>query len=542
MSNEQDKYNDYDVDDAFSGSISHSRRRRAAKRNGTGGGTPARHIMAGAQGKEKVKISMAVGADKAVTAQSGVSVPYDKTTEVVAKNVNGSDKPKKKKLSPQLKFLTIVVSIVSVFCIILGGYILYTALDGDPDNNINILNSNIFGSTDEGEEEKETFSQVIPERTQFVIMCTDEDGTRTDTIMVGCYNSVTQGISLISVPRDTIVSVSAADFKTMREEFPEPGKQIMKINALHHYSGDELGPEMLVKYLNELLGTDIQYYVRVDFDAFHYLVDSIGGIEFDVPINMDYDDPTQDLAIHLKAGLQMLDGDKAEQLVRYRKDNYGGGYINGDLGRIEMQQAFMKVLLTKVASVDTIKKNPTAYVNAMFKYVKTNVSVSDAIKYASALNKLDTSKIETYTLPGDVAAIDGISGYEMYSDETAELVYNIFERSIEEILEDTTEETTAGVGDEDSSVSDSKGASIIVRNGGYTSGKAAQVKATLERDGYTVSEIGDYSGEKRSKTRIYVAEDGLGSDLEGYFVNAETMVDSSKTEGYDIMIVVGTGE
>jgi LCP family protein required for cell wall assembly len=530
MSNEQDKYNDYDVDEAFSNGMSRSRRRRAAKRNGLN--AAAGHSVT--PNKKKVKISMsAADMDKPISRSNSVG-----DGGVADEAVAGNDVKPKKRMSSKAKFIAIVVSIVSVFCIILGGIVIASLLDSDPDNNFNP--ASLFTSNKSEESEKEVVSTTsIPERTQFVIMCTDEDGTRTDTIMVGCYNSETNGISLISVPRDTIVSVSAADYRTMREEFPEPGKQVMKINAIHHYSGNDLGPEMLVKYLNEILGTDIQYYVRVDFKAFHYLVDSIGGIEFDVPQDMDYDDPSQDLAIHLKAGLQTLDGDKAEQLVRFRKDNYGGGYINGDLGRIEMQQEFMKVLLAKVASVDTITKNPTAYVNAMFNYITTNVTVSDAIKYASVLGKLDTSKIETYTLPGDVASLYGISGYEMYPEETAELVYNIFERPVEEMTESTTDDTSS---EGESKTADSKDASIMVLNGGYTSGKAGTVKEMLEDNGYTVSGKGDYSGEKRSKTRIYVAREGLGEDLEQYFVNAETIVDKSETEDYDITIVIGTGE
>jgi LCP family protein required for cell wall assembly len=540
MSNEQDKYNDYDVDEAFSNGMSRSRRRRAAKRNGTD--TPIRKSVS--PEKKKVKISMSAADMDRPISRSNSGGDGGVTDNAVA---DGDGKPKKK-MSPKAKFITIVVSIVSVFCIILGSIVIYTCLDGNPDNDpkgvISLLGNGLFGGNSDSDNDGSTelvSTSSIPERTQFVIMCTDEDGTRTDTIMVGCYNSETNGISLISVPRDTIVSVSAADYRTMREEFPEPGKQVMKINAIHHYSGNELGPEMLVKYLNEILGTDIKYYVRIDFKAFHYLVDSIGGIEFDVPQDMDYDDPSQDLAIHLKAGLQTLDGDKAEQLVRFRKDNYGGGYINGDLGRIEMQQEFMKVLLAKVASIDTITKNPTAYVNAMFSYITTNVTIADAIKYASVLGKIDASKIETYTLPGDVASLYGISGYEMDSEKTAELVYDIFERPVSEMTETTTDGKDSASKD-DKETADSKDASIMVLNGGYTSGKAGTVKEMLEENGYTVSGKGDYSGDKESKTRIYVAREGLGTDLEQYFVDAETIVDKSETEDYDITIVIGTGE
>jgi hypothetical protein len=127
----------------------------------------------------------------------------------------------------------------------------------------------------------------------------------------------------------------------------------------------------------------------------------------------------------------------------------------------------------------------------------------------------------------------------MYPEETAELVYNIFERPVEEMTESTTDDTSS---EGESKTADSKDASIMVLNGGYTSGKAGTVKEMLEDNGYTVSGKGDYSGEKRSKTRIYVAREGLGEDLEQYFVNAETIVDKSETEDYDITIVIGTGE
>ena len=372
-------------------------------------------------------------------------------------------------------------------------------------------------------------------------MCTDEDGTRTDTIMVGCYNSVTEGISLISVPRDTIVSVSAANYEVMRQEFPEPGQRTMKINAVHHYAGDDLGPDMLVDELNTLLGTDIQYYVRVDFDAFHYLIDSIGGVEFDVPQDMDYDDPTQDLSIHLKAGMQLLDGDKAEQLVRFRKDNYGGGYYNGDLGRIEMQQEFMKVLITKLTSVETIKSNPTAYLTAFFKYIKTNAGISDAVKYASALDKIDTSNIQTYTLPGYLGYASGISGYMPDSEEIDKLVYDIFEKPVSEMI--STEQTTIeGATEVTTEMADSRTASIQVLNGGYTTGKAGDVRDTLTADGYNVSDIGDYSSARQENTRIYVSKSGLGTDLVSYFNDAEVIVDPASADPYDIVVVIGTGE
>lgn len=561
MNNEQDKYNDYDTDELFSDGISHSRRRRAAKRRQAN--------AADAKGSTNSNTNISSNFDSndngteydysKILAESGLidnignaddtaddkyNDVDDNSTDVKfvdlvdASEDNGTEDNNqngKKKRSPLKTFLCILLSIVGIYIIVVGVFAISTYFNDDPSDDWSI-------QSDEKpitNKITDVFSAKLPEKTQFVIMCTDEDGTRTDTIIVGCYNSVTQGISLLSVPRDTIVSVSAADFKTMREEFPEPGKQTMKINAIHHYSGDEKGPEMLVKYLNEMLGTDIEYYVRVNFDAFHYLIDSIGGIEFDVPQDMDYDDPTQDLAIHLKAGLQTLDGDKAEQLVRYRKDNYGGGYINGDLGRIEMQQNFMKVLIQKLVDVDTIKSNPKAYVTAFFKYVKTNAGISDAIKYASALNKIDASKMQTYTLPGDIDYVEGISGYSADMDAVKELCYDIFEKPTDEILADEQNTTNT---DTDTAIQDSKSAKIQVLNGGYTNGKASEVQSMLQAEGFSVENIGTYNDEKHPETRIYVNKEGLGKDLTQYFTNAEVILDTTTANDYDIVVVIGTDE
>lgn len=533
MNNEQDKYNDYDTDEVFANGISHSRRRRAAKRNAAGDKSklineqPKRIIM---QKSEPVQRNTEEGPDmeKSNAAETASDQIATQDTTVVKKHAKT-----KKPMSLKRKFITIILAIVGVYIVAIGAYALTTYLGGNSDGDWSVTAPKPL------EKITEVFSPKLPERTQFVVMCTDEDGTRTDTIMVGCYNSVTEGISLISVPRDTIVSVSAANYEVMRQEFPEPGQRTMKINAVHHYAGDDLGPDMLVDELNSLLGTDIQYYVRVDFDAFHYLIDSIGGVEFDVPQDMDYDDPTQDLSIHLKAGMQLLDGDKAEQLVRFRKDNYGGGYFNGDLGRIEMQQSFMKVLITKLTNVDTIKSNPTAYLTAFFKYIKTNAGISDAVKYVSALDKIDTSKIETYTLPGNIAYTAGISGYLPDEEAVDQLVYDIFERPVSEMLETTTVE---GVTEVTTEMADSREASIQVLNGGYTSGKAGKVRDTLTADGYNVSDIGDYTSTRQEGTRIYVSKSGLGTDLISYFKDAEVIVDAASANPYDIVVVIGTGE
>lgn len=248
----------------------------------------------------------------------------------------------------------------------------------------------------------------IPVKTNFLIMATDEAGTRTDTLMLGTFDKKTKAISLISIPRDTYVTVDDDTYNLMREEYPQPAGKSMKINTVHHFAGADHGVDMLCKEVGHLLDTEIDFYVKVDFDAFRYIIDSVGGIEFDVPQDMHYSDPYQDLYIDLKAGLQLLDGEKAEHLLRYRS-----GYATADIGRIEVQQNFMKAFIAQTLSKGTILSNPGVYLDAVFKYdfVKTNAAASDIVSYALLAGGIDIGNVHTMTLPGGPAMRGGQSVY-----------------------------------------------------------------------------------------------------------------------------------
>ena len=120
---------------------------------------------------------------------------------------------------------------------------------------------------------------------------TDEKGSLlTDTIMIASYNPQTQKAALVSVPRDTYTGKNTA--KATAYE---------KINALYSRKED---PQTVLDAVNNLTGLDLQYYVIVKTEAFIKLVDAIGEVTFNVPIDMNYDDTSQDLHIHLKAGEQ----------------------------------------------------------------------------------------------------------------------------------------------------------------------------------------------------------------------------------------------
>ncbi|MBE7050203.1 MAG: LytR family transcriptional regulator [Ruminococcaceae bacterium] len=257
-------------------------------------------------------------------------------------------------------------------------------------------------------------SLTVPEETNFLIMGTDQEGSRTDTLMFCTYNKENGKISIISIPRDTYVTVDDETYEKMRESYPEPGSKSMKINTVHHFGGEEYGVEMIVDQVEVLMGRNVDFYAKIDFDMFRYIIDSVGGIEFYVPQDMKYCDPYQNLNIDLKEGLQTLDGEMAEQLVRYRS-----GYANADLGRVDVQQQFMKAFISQTLSKGKILSNPGVYFNVLFKYnyVETNAGLFDALSYAFLLGGIDTDNIETQTLPGNPSYKSGQSVY--IADESA---------------------------------------------------------------------------------------------------------------------------
>ena len=103
-----------------------------------------------------------------------------------------------------------------------------------------------------------------------------------------------------------------------------------------------------------MLGIPIDYYIKVNIKGFISLVDDLGGVDFYVPCDMDYDDPYQDLHIHYKQGQQKLNGQQAMEVARFRKNNDGTGY--SDVGRTQTQQKLLVALAKKVLSWNSLTK------------------------------------------------------------------------------------------------------------------------------------------------------------------------------------------
>lgn len=351
---------------------------------------------------------------------------------------------------------------------------------------------------------------------------TDKEGTRTDVMFVLHYDSANESLDLVSLPRDTRISICnevIADYEKHNHVY----NKVTKLNAVHSYSGKDNACENTVLQIEDLLGIDVQHYVKVDLDAFRKIVDTVGGVEVDVPQDMHYSDPSQDLYIDLKAGMQTLNGDQAEQLVRFRK------YPTGDEGRIKVQQLFLNALANKVLNTESVLKNMPKYISIVYKDIETDISLKDIMKYANYIEKLDSSKITMQTLPGTGQYIGGVSYFVHDAEETATLVDEIFYR-------ERTDSTTTESGD-------SKDLTIEVSNGGGINGLAGQYTEKLKAQGYTVTAPTNYTGQQMSQTRIQVKSDGVGSDLISYFANAKVEVaPKDLPSGVDIRIILGTEE
>ena len=140
------------------------------------------------------------------------------------------------------------------------------------------------------------------------------------------------------------------------------------------------------------------------------LVDAIGGVYFDVPRRMYYNDLSQHFKIDLQPGYQLLDGNGAMGVLRWRhnSDDSGhilnSGYAMGDLGRIKTQQAFLKEVVRKCLQPDVLLSNLMDYISIFQKNVTTDLSVGNLAYFGkSAIGKLDMDSVEFVTLPNQSA-------------------------------------------------------------------------------------------------------------------------------------------
>ncbi len=208
-----------------------------------------------------------------------------------------------------------------------------------------------------------------------LVMGLDKDETRTDTLLLVSYNSENGKCFIMSIPRDTYVNIN--------------GRTTLINEA--YYKG---GAELTINKVKELTKLPINYYVVFTFKDFRNVIDALGGVEFNVrPEGYYYEDPYQDLLIDIPGGFQVLDGKKAEGLVRFRDD-----YARADLDRVKVQQQFVTALIEQKFNAKYIAKIPKIY-GVLKDSLKSNLALDDILIYSDEILEAGVSSIETHTLP-----------------------------------------------------------------------------------------------------------------------------------------------
>ncbi len=369
---------------------------------------------------------------------------------------NTSSKKRKKSNHKKLKIFFIIVAIILI--IFLGIFMYRFSKNGF---SMQGFLSTLFGQNEE------TLANL--DNLDFLLI--GESGNMTDSIMACRYDPKTQKAYMLSIPRDTFIGNSEANATTSD-----------KINCVYNIKKD---PMNTVKAVNKVTGLNLKYYVFVDTKALTEIVDAIGGVEFDVPIDMEYDDTSKDNTLHinLKKGTQKIDGNKAEQLLRFRHNNDGSSYPkeygDNDLGRMHTQRDFIKATLNQTIRANNIFKL-NELLDIVNKHVKTNLSVSLIKDYIPYAVNFDTENLQSDMLPNESKKINEIWFVKVIDSEAEKLVNDMFFGG--------TKDTSNG----------EKYITVELLNGTGDSEKLEPALKALENNGFDVVKVGNTTAQKTS--------------------------------------------
>lgn len=339
------------------------------------------------------------------------------------------------RLSTQQKVLRVAFLVTTIIAaIIVAAFVIINLVGAPPDVSNRLPDRPPMATTiinEQGEEVEVEIPGLSSERKKqfYTFLLIGQDtfgGGNTDTMMLAAYDVPNQTLNVMSLPRDTFV---------------EYGNRRVLLNSVYNRAGGgEKGINALKQEVGELTGVFPDYYVIVQWEAVGELVDAIGGVEFEVPFNMYYNDLSQDFKIDLKKGVQVLDGKGAMGLLRWRHNSIGDtgkidnsyGYAEGDIGRIRTQQDFLKATLSKCLQPTVLLPNLTGYINIFLENVETDMPFPHLVYFAkSAVGNLDMDNVSFITMPyrpaGDGAHVIPIGS------ELVEAVNNGFNPYLEDV-------------------------------------------------------------------------------------------------------------
>ena len=395
---------------------------------------------------------------------------------------NKSQKTKNKKVKKKMKMWKKVLLIMLLIILIAGGVFAYRVYKNGW--GLSGMLATVVGHDENTKKSLGEFQVLL------MGVSTDQEGVSlTDTIMIASYNPNSQRAVLVSVPRDSFTGTNV-----------KRAKASDKINAIYNLTKD---PMETVDAVNELTGLDLKYYAIVQTEALIELVDALGPIEYNVPIDMDYDDPTQDLHIHLDAGVQQIDGEKAEQLLRFRKNNNGTTfpteYGDNDIGRMKNQREFITAVVQQTVKLENITKLGSI-LDIASRNLITNVDFNALKDYLPYAVEFSTDNLLTESLPGevpDLSKTNGVSIFVVDEEETEQMIKELFfpEELTAQDGNTISGNTTNATGNTSSTSSSSSGTSnsnikIEVLNGTSDGKILQQVVEKLKDEGYNVSRTG----------------------------------------------------
>lgn len=443
------------------------------------------------------------------------------------KDIKSKDKKIKKKKSKVRIFFRIILLIILALII---GYGIWFAINYSKhvskaeENHYDPLSATALGIDPEKLKEVGRINVLILGESGY-----EDDYKLTDSIMVASYNPQTGQAAMLSIPRDTYVGKKDKNSATPNY------LASYKMNSVYR-NGTNI-PETIAR-VEELVGIEIHNYVLVDTDAIIQIVDAIGGVTFNVPIDMNYDDTNQNLHIHLKAGEQLIDGAKAEQLLRFRHNqdwtSYPEEYGDNDLGRMRTQREFIQATLKQLIRFENVTK-VLNLLDIVFNNVKTDLTIETIKYYIPYAFKFNMENIKSGMVAGVNEKCNGIWIYVANKKQTKQIADELFTDILpQEPVTNTIEGTNSN--EEDKKQEKTK---IELLNGTGQNEKLEEVKQKLIKEGYDVTKSGNTNNTSNSVIiNRTMQSKNIEEDLKE-ILNIDKINNNSNNSNVDFTIIIG---
>ena len=285
---------------------------------------------------------------------------------------------RRRKRSPWAVTLLLLFILIGLCCAVIRVYFRAPEQKSGDAVLIQRVNSPVTDQ-DLSEEETEALRSHYERKPEFwtiLVSGADDGNGGSDTNILVALDAANGRVYGVSIPRDTKSSIN--------------GKNC-KINFAYNPGGMDL----LADTISGQLGIPVDYTVLVDLKAFQALVDTIGGVDFYIPVDMDYEDPYQNLSIHFSKGMRHLNGSEALKVVRFRE-----GYASQDIGRMHTQQEFLKAVAKQLMTPANLNKLGDLC-KIFVEYVETDLNAGNLVWMGGQVAAMGMENIEFATLPGE---------------------------------------------------------------------------------------------------------------------------------------------